>query len=193
MKLYSYTVTHDSGFAPNPFWDYCTLATCKPDIRLNAQEGDWVIGTGSVKNVGRDKLIYAMQITEVLPLEQYYEDERFQAKRPIFKGSKAHGCGDNMYRKVNDEWKQLPSAYHTYRHRAKDLRGRNALISEIFYYFGRKAVEIPIEFRALTVIRGYKHRHSSETVQGFLLWLNSNFKTGKIGEPSINKSCGCRE
>ena len=191
MKLYSYTVTHDSGFAPNPYWDFCTLATCKPDIRLHAKQGDWVIGTGSTKNVGRDKLIFAMQVAEVLPLEQYYDDERFQAKRPVFRGSQTQRCGDNMYQKVNDEWKQIRSPYHSYQHKAKDLRGRNALISEKFYYFGIKAVKIPIEFRELIVVRGYKIRHSPIVVDKFLSWLESNFNMGKNGEPSIGNRCDC--
>lgn len=47
MKLYSYIVARDYGFAPNPFFGICTLATCKQKIRSAANVGDWVIGTGS--------------------------------------------------------------------------------------------------------------------------------------------------
>jgi hypothetical protein len=43
MKLYSYVVTHDTGFSPNPFWGCCTLADCKPAIRRTAKIGDWVV------------------------------------------------------------------------------------------------------------------------------------------------------
>lgn len=50
MRLYVYVVTHDTGFAPNPFHGYCTLATCKPHIRGRAEAGDWVIGLGSTQN-----------------------------------------------------------------------------------------------------------------------------------------------
>ena len=38
MTLYSYTVAADTGFAPNPFHGFCTLACCKPGIRRTAQE-----------------------------------------------------------------------------------------------------------------------------------------------------------
>jgi Nucleotide modification associated domain 2 len=31
MKVYSYVVRCDTGFAPNPFWGYCTLAACTPN------------------------------------------------------------------------------------------------------------------------------------------------------------------
>ena len=47
MKLYSYIVARDFGFAPNPFYGFCTLATCKPKIREHASVGDWVVGTGA--------------------------------------------------------------------------------------------------------------------------------------------------
>ena len=30
MRLHSYVVARDYGFAPNPFLGVCTLATCKP-------------------------------------------------------------------------------------------------------------------------------------------------------------------
>ena len=40
-RIYSYVVRYDSGFAPNPFYGYCTLATCKPDIR---GRGGWRLG-----------------------------------------------------------------------------------------------------------------------------------------------------
>lgn len=63
MKLYSYVLTHDTGFAPNPSGEYCTLACCKPRIRKSAQVDDWIIGTGSTNNVGHDHL-YAMKVTE---------------------------------------------------------------------------------------------------------------------------------
>lgn len=32
-KLYAYKMTHDTGFAPNPYFGVCTLACCKPRIR----------------------------------------------------------------------------------------------------------------------------------------------------------------
>lgn len=44
MNLYSYVITRDYGFAPNPFWGICSLATCKPQIRQRALKGDWIAG-----------------------------------------------------------------------------------------------------------------------------------------------------
>lgn len=62
MRLYSYIVAHDTGFAPNPFWGWCTLATCKPRIRKSAGVGDWIIGL-TPKRAG-NRLLYAMKVEE---------------------------------------------------------------------------------------------------------------------------------
>lgn len=79
-KLYSYVVRYDSGFAPNPFYGFCSLATCKPDIRRTASVGNWVVGSGS-KSVGRGGfLVYAMRVTEILTFEEFNNDPRFEAK-----------------------------------------------------------------------------------------------------------------
>ncbi|SSY70238.1 hypothetical protein [Alysiella crassa] len=40
MKIISYVVKYDYGFAPNPYHGFLTLATCKPVIRSNAEIGD---------------------------------------------------------------------------------------------------------------------------------------------------------
>lgn len=85
-KLYSYIVARDYGFAPNPFYDFCTLATCKPDIRRTAQVGDWVVGTGP-KTKGRARhIVYAMRVTEVMSFNDYWNDLRFIKKRHTFAG-----------------------------------------------------------------------------------------------------------
>ena len=47
--LYTYVMPYDGGSAPNPYWGICTLVICKPKIRLSAQVGDWVVGTGSIR------------------------------------------------------------------------------------------------------------------------------------------------
>lgn len=95
--LYSYVLTHDSGFAPNVSNGYCTLATCKPAIRMNANVGDWVIGTGSLsKKDDEERLLYAMKVEEVLSYDEYFEREEFEYKKP--KESDLHDPqGDNIY------------------------------------------------------------------------------------------------
>ena len=73
-KMYSYVVARDYGFAPNPFHGFCTLATCKPEIRRTAHVGDWIVGTGSKKK-GRDAhVVYAMRVTEKMTFNAYWRD-----------------------------------------------------------------------------------------------------------------------
>ncbi len=96
MRLYSYIVTHDTGFSPNPFWGYCTLADCKPSIRKTAHVGDWIAGISP--NAKGNKLIYTMEVNEILPYDKYYCDCRFAAKIPDYsKGMVVYKCGDNIY------------------------------------------------------------------------------------------------
>lgn len=96
-RLYSYVLTHDTGFAPNVSHGYCTLATCKPKIRMNANVGDWVIGTGSLsRDDNEERLLYAMRVEEVMPYDEYFERADFKYKKP--KDSDLHDPqGDNIY------------------------------------------------------------------------------------------------
>lgn len=88
-RLFSYVVDHDKGFSPDPFGGFCTLAYCKfskdgrrPNIVELAKVGDWVVGTGgaSKRSAGHGRLVYAMRVTEKLPLQQYRTDARFSGR-----------------------------------------------------------------------------------------------------------------
>ena len=100
-RLYSYVLREDTGFAPNPYHGFCTLACCKPPIRRRAEIGDWVIATGSnAKGKRRGGFLsFAMRVTEILAFQEYWDDERFRTKRPDLGGSLEEACGDNLYRR----------------------------------------------------------------------------------------------
>lgn len=87
MTVWSYKVARDYGFAPNPFHGVCTLACCKPLIRGHADIGDWVIGAGSKANGLWGKIVYAMIVDETLTFDQYWNDHRFQVKKPVIGGT----------------------------------------------------------------------------------------------------------
>ncbi len=80
MAYFAYKITRDYGFAPNPFFGYCTLACCKPHIRARANVGDWIIGTGAIENNLLYHLIFLMRVTEKMTFEEYWSDERFKRK-----------------------------------------------------------------------------------------------------------------
>lgn len=65
MRVHSYVIDHDLGFAPNPFHRVCTLSACKPLIRRHASLGDYVAGTGSIPNGLKDRLVYWMRVDAV--------------------------------------------------------------------------------------------------------------------------------
>lgn len=176
MKLYSYIVAHDTGFSPNPFWGYCTLADCKPVIRRTASVGDWIVGLSP--KVHGHRLVYAMQVQEVLTYDKYFVDSRFAAKIPDFNQRKTVcKCGDNIYRPLPDGgFEQCQSMHSCGRMenpntKARDLSGRNVLISKKFYYFGAQGPGLPKELNELKVGRAHKNRFSPHTISAFLQFI----------------------
>jgi hypothetical protein len=182
MKLYSYIIKEDTGFSPNPFYGYCTLANCKPKIRQTASVGDWIVGL-SPKSSG-NRIIYAMRVDEILPYELYFNDSRFEAKIPDFhKRSVIYKCGDNIYKPLpNGDFQQLRSM-HCEENKARDLGGFYVLISRTFYYFGSKAPELPDDLCELKVGRAHKNRFNQEVISKFLQFI-SNYPEGVNGPPS---------
>lgn len=198
QNLYSYVVRHDSGFAPNPFFDYCTLATCKPKIRERAVLGDWVIGTGSNnKEVRRGgHLVYAMRVTEILDTTQYWYDDRFRNKRPNLYLNWKTASGDNIYEPLGEsKFKQLDS-YHSMRdgspnleHLTRDTKIERVLISDDFVYYGGEGPKLPAEFLSggthEILHKGQFHRRfdNEKVIHSFVTWLRSREDEGYTGKP----------
>ena len=94
--LHTYVMQHDTVVAPNPFWGTCTLAVCTPNHRgSHVRCGDWIAGVSD----GRRgyKLIHVMEVDERVHMNDYFHDERFNAKKPILEGTAQQRCGDNFY------------------------------------------------------------------------------------------------
>ncbi len=153
QRLHSYVVRYDSGFAPNPFYGYATLATCKPDIRRSANVGDWVVGCGSNQRLIRrgGHLVHAMRVTDILSFQEYDADPRFTRKKPYRNGSRKQSCGDNIYFRndADDGWLQRDSFHTTdagrqnLRHVSRDTGDNRVLVSEDFVYYGGDGPPIP--------------------------------------------------
>lgn len=160
-SLFLYILTHDSGFAPNPFHGCCTLACCKPRIRALARPGDWLVGI-TPKGLG-NRLAYAMEIAEVLTFAEYFADRRFALKKPIWK----HGApltrrrGDNIYRPLpGGGFEQLPSNHYDHARgredvnaKRTDLGGKHVLVSRRFAYFGSSSKPLPTAFASVMPAR----------------------------------------
>lgn len=190
MKLCAYAMTVDVGFAPNPFWRWCTLAACTPNyMRCNLVRGDWILGTN---NAGRDNLlIYAMRVDEQLTLDDYYHDSRFARKRPGG-GTWRQRCGDNIYyRNERGRCVQDPNAvYHTdAKTRAKDLRGDRVFVGTHYFYLGEAAVAVPRRFDSLVRRgRGVQY-HEGAVVDAFIEWIEEEYTPGIHGLPR-DRECG---
>ena len=193
--LYSYIVRYDSGFAPNPFYGFCTLATCKPRIRKHATIGDWIIGTGSnQKKVRRGGfLVYAMRVQETMTFADYWSDLRFARKKPDLYGSYCMACGDNIYcpDPARDNWAQLNS-YHSQNdgtpsqeHIDKDTSVNRVLISRDFVYFGAEGPKIPEAIKDGLVCKGIEIRKTTNIteIEIFESWMDSLGLDGYQGKP----------
>ena len=192
-KLYSYIVARDYGFAPNPFYGFCTLATCKPKIRKAAQVGDWVVGTGS-KTKGRDgRIVYAMRVTETMTFDEYWRDFRFYDKRPDLYSSRKKAYGDNIYHRENAgaDWEQLDSHHSlaygglNIKNKDNDTKANRVLISNDFVYWGGDGSLIPL-FNGESVCcttQCHRCRFDENVVRGFIKWVRGLGDSGCCGKP----------
>ena len=197
MKLYSYVVARDYGFAPNPFYGVCTLATCKPKIRRNASIGDWVIGTGSSPKGQKGYLVYCMHITETMTFNEYWADVRFQKKKPNLRGSNKQAFGDNIYF-MNEvgQWQQMDS-HHSYKcglpnpqNIRRDTQVDRVLLSTDYSYWGCCGPQIPQIFRNYNgcdiccAFQNHKCCFPDELIKAFVAWYRSLQLNRFLGAPS---------
>lgn len=197
MELLSYVVARDYGFAPNPFFGYCTLATCKPRVRQHASIGDWVVGTGAKTRYNLPGyLVFAMKVDEETDFDSYWNDPRFLRKRPTLNGSLKQLYGDNIYHQQDDKWIQVDS-HHSFdtgqpnpRNVDHDTSVNRLLISQRFVYYGMDAPLIPEYLRPYKHTgediccpgRGY-HRLSQQLATAFETWLDDHGEWGVQGMP----------
>lgn len=198
-RIYSYVVRYDSGFAPNPFYSYCTLATCKPDIRRSAKIDDWVVGSASndrsIKRGGH--LVYAMRVTETKTFDEYSTDARFNAKKPFRRGSRKQSCGDNIYfhGEPGGDWCQRDS-FHSRengqiqpQHVARDTSVNRVLISTDYLYFGGVGPRFPDDLRdrkGRPLCKsgiGRSCFDDPQLVEDFVRWIRGLGVTGYQGAP----------
>lgn len=197
MRLYSYVVARDWGFAPNPYHGYCTLATCKRLIRKAAQVGDWVIGTGTGTQDRAGYLVYAMRVTETMSFDEYWASERFVKKRPQLQGSRKQQYGDNIYHSDDgggwlqaDSHHSLPDGSANVENLLDDTGAPRVLISDDFAYWGGSGPELPTYLREFSGGmdichggQGHRCNFPAEQVDAFIEWFRSLEEIGAAGAP----------
>lgn len=195
-RIFSYKLSRDYGFAPNPFHGVCTLATCKPQIRKGAQIGDLIIGCGSKELGMHGKIIFAMRVSEKMTFQQYWNDPRFSTKKVNFQASKAAAYGDNIYHIENNQWVQEDS-HHSFdggvvnpENLRRDVGSDNVLIGADFVYWGSNAPTMPLQLRnidgddLLPYGRNYRSIFSSKFVNEITTWFDTTPERGNLGRPT---------
>ena len=188
--LYCYKMTHDTGFAPNPFNGVLTLATCKPTIRRCAEVGTWISGWAGVKvyttedkkkyvDWNNQKLIYLARITDKMSIADYWH--QYPEKRPhciigVF------DMGDNIYEPNGSAAfeQHKNGGGHNLNHKSHDLSGCYVLICKEFYYFGvENAIPVNVS-NSFVVPRCKKLDLDDGRAKSIIEQVVSNYKPGII-------------
>lgn len=187
---YSYVVSRDYGFAPNPFGGICSLATCKPKIRNTAKIGDIIFGISPKRF--NNELVYAMKVSKKITFDDYWNDEEYQFKKAVMNGSIKTSFGDNIYHydPSTKIWIQADS-HHSKEdgitnllNLRRDTQTNAVLLADEFFYFGEKTIEIPVHKENFIISRGYKiidYNISNEIWD----WLMGNYKLGIRNFPRL--------
>jgi hypothetical protein len=189
MAIYSYVLRFDTGDAPNPYGGVCTLAVCKPAIRRTAKEGDWIIGTGSQRRGIAGYLVYAMRVSKTMSLAEY--DVHCQRKLPIkIPGHRLHAhrreniAGDSLYdfKEVDNPQHRGGIVHAELGLQQRDWRGKNALLSDHFYYFGNEPRPLPAHLQSLVKRnQGHYKRTDATEIAAFEEWLiQKGFERNKV-------------
>ena len=221
-KILVYRMTHDSGFAPNPFGRYLTLVACTPNhMRANLQKGDWIVGL-EAKHLSEQRkkarlcekkeqlIIYVAEVSEVLNLNDYFNDLRFQYKKFQKCNNWKIRRGDNVYYIDNNQWKWIKGHEHNdkyknqnyfnvndfnkiwnnqqmkkqYKPLIQDINGNRVFISENFSYFGDKCVSFDPKFsNCVKQSQGIKYcREENKNYKNFLDYLKDLMKNHGTGQ-----------
>lgn len=186
-RLCTYVVRDDTGLAPNPFCGWCSLAVCTPNYQgIRLEPGDWI--AGCLTKARDHRLVYAMEVEEVLDLDAYFKDPRFQIKKPDLRGDWKKRCGDNFYSRAADgSWVQHRNRFHIgIEAKEKDTRFARVFLGQRFYYRGQLAAASPAKFAPLFGGRGARVNHDPSLAKQFMGWVSEAFEPGVAADPNDN-------
>ena len=141
--IHRYVVTHDHGYAPCVDNDLLSLCICKPAVRRVAKVGDWLIGFTSKDiseslSVNIHSVAYIAEVTKKISMQEYFLDKDYRK--------------DKIYEVVYGQIIHLGGKNHnTEDLQKKDKDGIYYLISDRFWYFGKKPITLPPELENLNM------------------------------------------
>jgi hypothetical protein len=170
-----------------------TLACCKPKIRQTARVGDIVVGMSR----RCERVVYAMEVGEVIGFEQYWTDPRYLNRRPTWNSaSLVDRNGDNIYEPAGDDFRQMHSWHSNSdgsensdnkRRDLGDNYDNNVLVSEQFAYWGGSGPLLPAQLVFLRIGIGYRCRFTADQVEAVESWFETESR-GLLGAPTNWKS-----
>lgn len=154
MKICAYVLTYNTGLAPNPFHDVCTIGLCTPNhMHAQLSVGDWLVGVASHQLLSKhgyenketaSRLIYTMEIDEVIDLDTFFK--KYPEKRANKAGSQIEQVGDAIYFKNShgDLVHVTDSDEHNWDDvMDQDRSGNRVFIGHKFWHFGKEAPLLP--------------------------------------------------
>ena len=129
-----------------------------------------------------------MQVEEIVNLDIYFEDPRFQNKKPDLRGDWKSRCGDNFYSRAPDgSWLQHRNRFHLDSDKKRqDTKFARAFVGRRFWYLGKAAASAPAEFAPLFGGRGARVNHDPTLASRFNEWVSESFEPGIAGDPNDN-------
>ena len=181
-RLFCYTLTNDSGFAPNTSSGRLTLATCKPKIRKAAQIGDWIMGMHSVRD-GDESICFLSRVSETLTFDQYFNDKRFSGKH-----LHSDPNGDAIYYFDGESFVQIINPHHSPQHYSRDISVDRVLICSLFWYFGKEGFSSKLTSKTLSwKIRGHRVIKDYKLIKSIVDLISSNHRIGVHALPTHNR------
>jgi len=152
---------------------------------------------GIFRSGGSPRVVYSMEVDEVLDWESYYHDRRFQSKKPPRNGGWKALTGDNIYFLGPNGTLQQDknAAHHTdKKNQTQDIRGNKVFIGRRFIYFGENATALPKEFVRYLPGRGIMYLKEEFAYHGFREFLRwrMHFGFGIRGLPR-DRDVGVRD
>jgi hypothetical protein len=176
MRVWTYVITYDEGGAPNFEAPATTLTLCKPRIRQAARAGDLVLAFkgARLKPPEPHCVCWAGVVSEVIPMKDYWNDARFQGKKP----GRARSKPDNIYRPTKGgTFQQVKNDMHQPDALVRDVGGANALVLKPSWHFGPTVAVLPPPFnlRMTGGRRGHRRVEIDKlTWRKLKRWLDDN-------------------
>lgn len=194
----SYRMDHDLGFAPNPFFGWCTLACCMAELRKYSAIGDVIVGIAGSGKQGLHRihrqLIYWMVVEDDPSFDRYWNDPRFSQKRPRLNGPKMWAAGDRTYRHEpgEPEWRFEQSMHYVSGaaqpnggHVVRDTKVDRVLVGRTFTYWGKSGPRVPDHLIGLfPATRHYKNCPPGPDLDELHQLMGLNAPLGLAGDPA---------